>query len=183
MDDETVGEVRDVHPIIVCEGRAEEVIVRKLMDADALVYPTANIVDVTRTRRAADIQDGFLNYDYDWPVCIARVLDSRKEKFRLGNLYRDRYQVKSYITHPEIEVLVILREGQWTGWQKVRRQLKPSDYCKQRLGLREIKTDGFLKEYWDVDSIKRAASEYKRRAVIPKGELCLADLIRYEGLR
>ena len=99
MDDETVGEVRDVHPIIVCEGRAEEVIVRKLMDANALVYPTANIVDVTRTRRAADIQDGF------------------------------------------------------------------------------------LKEYWDVDSIKRAASEYKRRAVIPKGELCLADLIRYEGLR
>ena len=56
-------------------------------------------------------------------------------------------------------------------------------YCKQRLGLREIKTDGFLKEYWDVDSIKRAASEYKRRAVIPRGELCLADLIRYEGLR
>ena len=52
-----------------------------------------------------------MNYDYDWPVCIARVLDSRKEKFRLGNLYRDRYQVKSYITHPEIEVLVILREG------------------------------------------------------------------------
>ena len=77
MDDETVGEVRDVYPIIVCEGRAEEVIVRKLMKEDTLVYPTANIVDVTRTRRGADIQDGFLNYDYDWPECVARVCDSQ----------------------------------------------------------------------------------------------------------
>lgn len=182
MNKGIVDAARDVHPIIVCEGRAEEVIVRKLLDEDALVYQAANVVAVTRTRRASDIQEAFLNYDYDWPVCIARVLDSRKETFRLGNLYRDRYQVKSYITHPEVEMLVILREGQWAGWQKVKRQMKPSDYCKRRLGLKGIKADSFLRDYWDVDSIKKAASEYKRRIVIPRGELCLADLIRYNTL-
>ena len=87
MDDETVGEVRDVHPIILCEGRAEEVIVRKLMDADALVYPTANIVDVTRTRRAADIQDGFWTMTTIGP-CVSHGFVIPKGELCLADLIR-----------------------------------------------------------------------------------------------
>lgn len=104
------------HPIISCEGTAEQVAVDILLEADALVFSEADVVDVTRLRKASDIQDSYLNLDYDWPVCIVRVLDSRKERFKLGNLYAGRFPVVSYVTHPEIEVLAIIREGSWRRW-------------------------------------------------------------------
>lgn len=57
------------HPIISCEGTAEQVAVDILLEADALVFSEADVVDVTRLRKASDIQDNYLNLDYDWPVC------------------------------------------------------------------------------------------------------------------
>ncbi|MGN0262624.1 MAG: hypothetical protein ACI4B9_07295 [Eggerthellaceae bacterium] len=164
------------HPIISCEGTAEQIAIETLLSKDALIFPKADVVSVTRTRKAADIQTEFLNYDYDWPVCIIRILDSRKERFKLGNLYSERFPVLSYVTHPEMEVLAIIREDAWNQWHKSRK--KPSDFCKQELGMSEIKRANFLKDYWDADSLTAAACEYRRLSKIPKGELCLADLIR-----
>lgn len=164
------------HPVISCEGTAEQVAVEILLEADALVFPEADVVGVTRLRKAADIQAEYLNYDYDWPVCVIRVLDSRKERFKLGNLYVDRFPVASFVTHPEMEVLVIIREGAWGRWHGS--HVKPSDFCKQELGMREVKREGFLRGYWDAGSLVAAAREYRRLSKIPKGELCLADLIQ-----
>lgn len=164
-----------LHPIISCEGTAEEVIVNKLVDSGNLIFPTDNVIAITRKRRAADIQDEYLGYDYDYPVCILRVLDSRKERFRLGPLYRNRFHVYNIFTHPEIEILCVIRENEWHQYQKSKK--KPSDYCKQNLGLSKIKQRDFLKSYWDDESIIKAAREYKRLSNIKKGELCLADII------
>lgn len=163
------------HAIISCEGAAEQVIVGKLLKADALIVPAENVVDVTRKRSAAGIKEEYLNYDYPWPVCIARVLDSRTEKFALGKLY-ERFQVLSFITHPEIEILAVIREGAWDKWKRSGK--KPSDFCKQDLGMSDIKSSEFLAAYWDVDSIIEAAGEYRKLSKIGKDELCLADLIR-----
>ena len=82
----------------------------------------------------------------------------------------------SFITHPEAEILVVMREGAWDKWKRSGK--KPSDFCKQDLGMSEIKSNEFLTVYWDVDSIAAAAREYKRLSKIGKDELCLADLIR-----
>jgi len=79
------------HLIVSCEGTAEEVIVRKLLAAHSFVFPSENVIEVTRKRKASDIQDAFLGFDYDWPVAVLRVHDSPKESFTLGKLYRDRY--------------------------------------------------------------------------------------------
>lgn len=66
------------HPIISCEGTAEQVAVEILLEAGALVFPESDVVAVTRLRKASDIQDNYLNLDYDWPVCIVRVLTRGK---------------------------------------------------------------------------------------------------------
>ena len=134
-----------------------------LLEADALVFSEADVVDVTRLRKASDIQDNYLNLDYDWPVCIVRVLDSRKERFKLGNLYAGRFPVVSYVTHPEIEVLAIIREGSWRRWHGGR--MKPSDFCKQELGMHEVKREGFLKSYWDAIRLRQPpgnTSDFRR---------------------
>lgn len=163
------------HAIISCEGTAEQVVAEKLLEADALVVPAENVIGVTRKRSAAGIKEDYLNYDYPWPVCIVRVLDSRTEKFSLGKLYA-RFRVLSFITYPEAEILAVMREGAWDKWKRSGK--KPSDFCKQDLGMSEIKSNEFLTVYWDVDSIAATAREYKRLSKIGKDELCLADLIR-----
>lgn len=98
--------------------------------------------DISRTRKASSIQDEYLKYDYEWPVAIARIIDSRGERFELGNLYRDRYPVVNFITHPEIEMLAIVREGKFDEYTRIRKSsFKPSDYCKTVLGMRQIKSE------------------------------------------
>ena len=147
------------HAIVSCEGTVEQSVIEKLLGADALVFPEDNIVDVTRLRKAADIEESYLSFDYDWPVCVVRVHDSRKERFRLGRLYADRFPVASVLTHPEMEVLTIIREGEWQRWHKG--HLKPSEYCAQVLGMRGVKSAEFVNGYWDAESIKSAAEEYR----------------------
>lgn len=166
------------HPLISCEGTAEETIVRKLVTADALVFPSESIIEITRKRKAKDIQSEFLNYDYEWPVCILRVLDSKNEAFRLGTLYADRFPVRSFYTHPEVEILAIIREDEWRSWSKGHK--KPSQFCKEELRMTDIKRRDFLESYWSAESIAAAAREYKRLAKLDSGELCLADLIRID---
>lgn len=169
-------DLRDYHPIISCEGPTEQTIVRKLLSANALIFPDDQLIEVTTKRKAKDIQDTYLNYDYEWPVCIIRVLDSRNERFNLGRLYADRFPVLSFITHPEIEVLAVIREGKWQEWKKSRK--KPSQYCKESLHMDKLKQQAFLDAYWSASQIASAAREYKRLSRIGKNELCLADLIR-----
>jgi len=169
------NELRDTHVILSCEGTAEQVIVEKLVSADVMVFPASNVIDITRTRKASEIQEEFLNFDYDWPVSVLRILDSRKERFRLGNLYADRFSVYSFITHPEIEILAIIREGEWGRWSKS--SARPSVYCKQQMKMKDVKSRPFLERYWTPEQIAKAAVEYRRLSKIPRGELCLADLI------
>lgn len=175
MSAEALG-LQGWHPIISCEGTAEEVVVKKLLAADALVFSRNDVVEVTRKRRAKDIQDEFLNYDYEWPVCILRVLDSRNEGFKLGALYAGRFPVRSFFTHPEVEVLTVINEGEWRSWKSG--QKKPSQFCKEDLRMGGVKQRTFLEGYWRAESIATAAREYKRLSRLTKGELCLADLIR-----
>lgn len=168
----------DSHVFFVCEGTFEEVAICILRDADRLVMTAENVIDITRKRVAADIQGKYLNVEYDWPVAIARIIDSKNERFSLGNLYRDRYPVVNIYTRPEAEMLTIVREGRFSDYSKYKSSMKPSIYCKQVLGLKQVKSRKFLKDYWDANSLANAACEYQRLQNLSKGEVCLADLLR-----
>ena len=164
--------------LFVCEGTFEEVAVKILCDANVRVIPSTQVVGITRLRKAALVQDAYLNIDYDWPLTIVRIVDSRKEQFKLGNLYRDRYQVINAYTRPEAEMLTIIREGRFADYSKYKNKMKPSDYCKQVLGMNRVKSESFLKGYWDAVTLAKAAHEYKRLHRFDKHENCLADLLK-----
>lgn len=173
-----LAQIRECHPIFSCEGTGEEVIVRKLIEGDALIFPKDNVVEVTRKRRASDIQDAYLKFEYDWPVCIVRVLDSLRERFRLGQLYARRFPVISVYTRPEIEMLIIVREGKFSEYAKRKSSMKPSAYCREAMRFPNVKSGEFLRSYWDdAGKIVAAAVEYRRLAHLERGELCLADIV------
>lgn len=170
--------LRTHHPLVLCEGAAENVIIRKLLEADKLIFPKDNLHDIAHTRSARAVQEKHLNFHFDYPVCIVRIADSPSEKFELSNLHRDRFPVLSFYTRPEIEMLVIIAEGKAAAYgQRGGERLRPSEYCKQQLGLSKVKSEQFLEGYWTAERIVDAAHEYKRTKHLSKGELCLADLI------
>ena len=92
-----------------------------------------------------------------------------------------RSEVKC-LTRPEIEMLVIIAEDCHDDFQK--RRMKPSIYCKDVLGLPEVKTYGFFRScFSDIDlllkTIKRYDELFPSRVV---GEMSLYDLLN-EGAK
>ena len=161
-----------------CEGGFETVAVKKLLNAGKLILPKDDVVGIASDRSVADIQRDYLGFDYGGrPVTILRIVDSPSKRFMLGRLYRERFDVKSIFTRPEAEILVIINEGCYSDYSKRKNQMKPSVYCKQVLGMRNVKSISFLEKYWDADTLADSAREYRRLSKLSKGELCIADLL------
>lgn len=166
------------HPIFVCEGVCERYIVETLKEEGLLAFPPEQIRAITNTRGAKKIQEEYLNYNYEWPVSIIRLLDSKKENFKLDRLYRDRFEVCNIYTRPEIEMLNIINEGQYNRYtNKFKSSVKPSTFCMDELDLGNVKAKDFPKSYWNTGSLVAAIKEYKRLMKLEKNELCLADLL------
>lgn len=169
---------------IICEGSAEKVIAEKLLEAGRLPFgPDRVITDklspvpgpVLTVRSAKNFAKRYLGFDYGMPVTVIRILDSTDERFRLPAEYAD-IPVVSFTTRPEIERLVILREGKDHEWRRSHK--KPSDFCKVDLHMPRIKEEDILRDYWDdVDALVDAIQQYSRREKRRKGELFLSDLL------
>ena len=113
---------------------------------------------------------------------ILRVIDSRREGFRLKVPYGCQVEVINIITAPEIEMLVIISEGKLKEYNKSGK--KPSDFCIEELGHKNVKTRAFIEKYFEdpkklVDSIR----EYHRVHRQNNGELFLFDLLTHEAQR
>ncbi|MGL5977764.1 MAG: hypothetical protein ACRCZJ_02050 [Erysipelotrichaceae bacterium] len=163
----------------ICEGSAEQVVIEILLESDKLIFDNNKLLDgeVIRVRSAASFEQKYLGKDFKEKITILRILDSRKENFKLGRAYISKIKVINVITAPEIEVLVIINEGKYQDYKSSKQ--KPSEYCKRELGLKDIKSAQGVKKYFSnpdvlVDCIKK----YKQQARLVKGEITLFDLLK-----
>ncbi|RSX51766.1 hypothetical protein D2E25_1741 [Bifidobacterium goeldii] len=173
------------HVLFVCEGSAEKAIIETLIESGKIGVPLDRIEEdpeagtlYTTKRSGAAITDTFLNFDYGGrPLLIIRIIDSQNERFNLRKGYERRAIVKTLLTRPEIEILVILREQAYKHWQKS--NMTPSRFCKEKLGMSDIKRYEFIKDYWssNPDELCNAILEYQRIHNFKDKELCLAELL------
>ena len=90
-----------------------------------------------------------------------------------------RVDVINVITAPEIEMLIIINEGKYKDFSKYKQDTLPSVYCKKILKMRNVKSIEFITDYFaDINKLLSAIKEYKRLSKIPKGEICLSDLLK-----
>ena len=164
----------------ICEGSAEKAIMNILLDNDLLIFKREELLEeeVLSCRSAKNFEERYLRKTFDDKISVIRILDSRKENFKLSKAYENKIDVVNIITAPEIEILAIIKEGKYLDFKKSK--LKPSDYCKQVLKIHNIKNYDFVIDYFsDVDSLIDAMKQYKQISNLPKGELSLIDLLAH----
>lgn len=167
----------------IVEGGAERAIIDILLDNDYLCFGRDRLLDgeLIRTRGSRDFEERYLRKGFKGSITVLRVLDSRRERFVLRKEYEHKVNVINVITAPEIEMLIILSEDKYSDFKKSRK--KPSNYCVENLKLKDVKSYGFVKEYFsDVDKLLSSIKRYTEFSRIPKGEYCLLDLVDREKL-
>ena len=76
-------------------------------------------------------------------------------------------------------MLIIIHEGLYSEYSKVKSKTKPSEFCKENLKYSDVKSTDFIENYFsNVTELIEAIKEYKRVSNIPKNEVCLVDLLR-----
>ena len=127
-------------------------------------------------RGAKAFEERYLRKSFDAKISVIRILDSRKEKFKLSKPYENKIDVVNIITAPEIEILMILNEGKYQDFKKSK--LKPSDFCKQVLKMHQVKNYDFVYDYFsDANNLVSILRRYKKLPNVPDGELSLTDLL------
>lgn len=173
-----------------CEGVAEQVVITKLIEEDRIVVPDDKVVrdrdgqPWTRLKKAKDVQREYLWTDYPNGLVVARIVDVNPGRLVFDKPYRLRdIRVLDFVTRPEIERLVLVKEGQLGAFEARRgreRQLNASDWCVQKLGFSDVKSQEFLETYWRdarelVKCIRKAQSTQGGKK---SGQLGLVDLLK-----
>lgn len=110
-------------------------------------------------------------------ISIIRILDSRRENFKLSKAYAGKVDVINVITAPEIEMLIIFNEDKYKEFKKSGK--KPSSFCKEDLKMAEVKSYDFVKGYFsDPTVLVVAIKKYHEMSKVQKGEYTLLDLLK-----
>ena len=104
----------------ICEGAAESAIIDLLVDNYLLIFSREEMLEekVIRCRSAKNFEERYLRKGFDAPISIIRILDSRRENFRISKAYAHKIDVINVITAPEIEMLIIHSEGKFEHFKR-----------------------------------------------------------------
>ena len=163
----------------ICEGGAETAIMDILLDNDLLIFTRDEMLEgePLRCRNAAKFEEKYLRKGFLEKISVIRILDSRRENFKLSKAYEHKVDVINVITAPEIEMLIIFNEDRYKEFKKSGK--KPSDFCKEDLKMTSVKSYRFVKDYFsDPDILLAAIKKYHEISKIRKGEYTLLDLLK-----
>lgn len=150
-----------------------------LLDHNLLVFERQDLLEesVIRCRDGQTFERRYLRKGFTDKISVIRILDSRRENFRLSKAYQGKVDVVNVITAPEIEMLIILNEHKYEAFKRSRK--KPSDFCKEDLRMKRVKSYGFVLEYFNhTDILVSAIKKYTEISKVRKDEYTLLDILK-----
>lgn len=163
----------------ICEGSAENAIIDILLDHELLIFTRTEMLEeeVIRCRDGRRFEEKYLRKGFMDKISVIRILDSRRENFKLSKAYAQKVDVINVITAPEIEMLIIFNENKYREFKKSGK--KPSAFCKEELKMADVKAYDFVKKYFSNPSALVAAiKKYHEISKIQRGEYTLLDLLK-----
>ena len=135
----------------ICEESAENAIMDILLDNNLLIFSREELLEekVIRCREGKRFEERYLRrVPSEGKISVIRILDSRRENFKIGKAYEYMVDVINVITAPEIEMLIIFNEEKYKEFKKSGK--KPSNFCKENLKMVEVKSYKFVKSYFSL---------------------------------
>ena len=176
--------------LIMCEGPNELAIINILLENDLLVYTEDDLLGaVPYFARQIDsspvVHSALTEYPYN-DVAIIRVGDKQTEELRIPEYFREKISggICKYCNLPELEVLLIISEGLWNEYIKVKSKEKPKQFAKKNIKFNRQKYDNSSSFYYSYygdspEKLVAAIKEYKQKhSSHKKDELYLADLLK-----
>lgn len=163
----------------ICEGSAEEAIMDILLDNDLLLFTREEMLEeqIIRCRDGKRFEEKYLRKGFTGKISVIRILDSRRENFKLSKAYQNKVDVINVITAPEIEMLIIFAEDKYQEFKKSKK--KPSIFCKEDLKMSNVKSYDYVKDYFsDANVLVAAIKKYNEISKVQKGEWTLLDLLK-----
>ncbi|MDD6482924.1 MAG: hypothetical protein PUF65_11775 [Lachnospiraceae bacterium] len=163
----------------ICEGAAENAVMDILLDHKLLIFSREEMIEeeVIRCREGKKFEERYLRKGFMDKISVIRILDSRREKFKISKVYAHKIDVINVITAPEIEMLIIFNEDKYKEFKKSGK--KPSTYCKEDLKMAGVKSYDFVKNYFSDPTILVASiKKYHEISKVQKDEYTLLDLLR-----
>lgn len=164
----------------ICEGGAETAILELLLDNDKLIFSRDDLIEgeIIKARKGKDFETRYLKKDFSGKITVYRVLDSRRENFKISKAYQHKVEIVNVITAPEIEMLIICNEGKYQDFEK-KKGMSLSEYCKGILKMKNVKSVSFVKKYFsDISVLEDSLREYKRISKVRKNEKTIYDLLK-----
>lgn len=169
----------DGYVACICEGSAEQAIIERLLEFNLLLFTEGQLLEkkILRCRSAQNFERQYLGKSFKKKITVLRILDSKKENFKLSKAYQGKIEVINVVTAPEIEMLIICHENKYEDYKKSK--LKPSDFCLQRLRLSKVKEYTFVKDYFsNPTDLVIAIRRYQHVSKIPDDQMGLNDLLK-----
>ena len=163
----------------ISQGSADSAIMDMQLDNGLVIFSREemNEEEVSRCREGRKFEEKYLRKGFMDKISVIRILDSRRENFKLSKAYAGKVDVINVITAPEIEMLIIFNEDKYKEFKKSGK--KPSSFCKEDLKMAEVKSYDFVKEYFSDPMVLVAAiKKYHEMSKVQKGEYTLLDLLR-----
>lgn len=158
--------------LIMCEGPNERQIIDILLDNNLLIFGRDDLLGLVpyhaRQINASGQIRATLNMYTGNDVIILRIGDKQNEELRIPVVYKHKIQnVRKVCTKPELEVLLIIAEGMWREYHKVKSKMSAKEFAKAhiRLGTQRYNNSTvFYREYFGnyVDKLVYCIKEYRR---------------------
>ena len=173
---------------ILCEGSAEEAIIELLLMNNCLIIENDESLlneGPIRTRSADQFVNKHLGFSFKAPINVYRIIDSKNENFNLSKknqkIFEGKLIIHNIITKPEVEILIIIAEGHFDNYSRKKSKIKPSEYCKNILKMKGVKSYHYVMAYFEnIDKLITSLIQYERYIGKHGNEESLVDLLKPE---
>ena len=170
--------------LVLLEGNTEKAFIELLMDKGMFKINADEMLDL-RPHQKRQIDPTLHALIRQLPpeekVRIIKIGDKLSDRLTIPKDIKEKIDSEEkYCTKPEFEMLIIISEGLYDEYQKVKSKKKPKVFAKENIkhnGKRYNNNQVWIKDYFDEDKITFSLSQYKRLAKHKKTEFYLKDLL------
>ena len=172
----------------MCEGPNELEIIRMLLEYNMLIFTEDNLLNLVpyfarQIKNNATVKTA-LNL-YKGEVKVLRVGDKLNDELKIPKEYKNQItKVIKYCTKPELEMLLIISENNFTEFEKVKSKKSPKIFSKENISYNRMPYDNstkFYRNYYEgrIDLLVNSIKQYKRlKEKHLKDEHYLAELLK-----